>query len=72
MTRGRDALLAILNRTKRVFVAARVRVTPRAVGHWATGLRKPSPKAKRLLAVNYRIRPESWDEPFSATALRAG
>jgi hypothetical protein len=62
-TQGRRELLLVLRRTEVVYVAARCRVSPSAVYNWTSGLRRPSPAARRLLEASYRIRPEAWDRP---------
>lgn len=61
MTRGRDALLSVLTRTTGRAVAERCRVSPSRVSEWASGLTKPSARARQALSRNYRIRPGEWD-----------
>lgn len=61
-TRGRRELLEVLGRTEAVYVAARVRVTRAAVYHWTSGRTRPNRQARRLLAANYGIDPEAWEE----------
>lgn len=60
MTRGRAALLEVLQITKARYVATRCRVTTSSVYHWASGRWRPSPEARRLLAANYGIPEGSW------------
>lgn len=64
MTKGRRALLDILRRTKREYVACRCRVSISAVHMWCTGERTPNAGARTKLSVNYGIPLESWDEPL--------
>jgi transcriptional regulator with XRE-family HTH domain len=64
MTRGRRSLIAVLQRTSAVYVAARCGVTKQAVSAWQQGFAKPSAAARSMLEANYRISRSSWDEPF--------
>jgi transcriptional regulator with XRE-family HTH domain len=59
MTDGRRALLAVLQRTSAVYVAARCGVTPSRVSRWASGQGRPSPKARARLLHNYNV-PDTW------------
>lgn len=59
--KGRALLVAILQRTKAHFVAARCRVTSPAVSQWVTGWRKPGVWARRALDISYGIPADSWD-----------
>lgn len=61
-SRGRVALLKVLQRTRVEFVAARCRVSEKAVYKWTAGRRTPAARTRRLLEENYRIRAEWWDE----------
>lgn len=60
VTRGRRALLEVLQRTKRVFVAARCCVHPATVSRWASGARTPPESSRRLLEELYGIDRASW------------
>lgn len=59
MTEGRRALLAVLQRTTAVYVAARCGVSPSRVSRWASGQGRPSARARARLRDNYRI-PDAW------------
>jgi transcriptional regulator with XRE-family HTH domain len=49
MTRGRRALIALLQRTKLEYVAARVGVSQATISRWASGERRPNAEhAKKL------------------------
>lgn len=75
-SRGRAALLRVLQRTEVQYVAARCKVTPNAVYMWMAGDRRPSKRVRIALEVNYQIRPGSWDEVHqrgrSSTKRRVG
>lgn len=60
MTRGRRLLLAVLQRTAAVEVAARVGVSKQAVSWWASGIKNPSAAARLKLLHLYRIPPPAW------------
>jgi len=62
MTRGRRALLAVLQVIKGREVAARVRVHPGSVSRWSHGLCRPSARARRMLEQHVRIPASAWDE----------
>lgn len=59
MTAGRRALLAVLQRTTTIYVAARCGVTPSRVTRWASGDGRPSARARARLRDNYGI-PDEW------------
>lgn len=61
MTPGRRALLALLDRTKREYIAGVAGVARSTVQAWFTGTKRPSARARRSLFVHYGIPPESWD-----------
>jgi transcriptional regulator with XRE-family HTH domain len=63
VTRGRRALLAVLQIIRGREIAARVRVSPATVSKWSTGLRRPSARARALLEQHVRIPASAWDEP---------
>lgn len=63
MTRGRRALLAVLQIIRGREVAARVRVSPGTVSRWAAGLCRPSAHAREQLERHVRIPAAAWDEP---------
>lgn len=67
ITRGRRALLAVLQRTASDEVGARVRVAGRTVRHWAEGERNPSDEHRAKLATLYGIPPGAWDAPLAST-----
>ena len=62
LTRGRRALLAILQRTTEREVAARCRVARQTVSDWSRGWSKPRRDARLALARAYDIAPSAWDE----------
>jgi transcriptional regulator with XRE-family HTH domain len=62
MTRGRRALLRILERTRAYHVAARCRISEATVSRWRSGEKSPGPKARLALRDNYGIDPKEWDE----------
>ena len=62
ISRGRAALLHVLQRTEVQYVAARCRVSPSAVYMWRAGERRPSKRVRVALEVNYRIPRDSWGE----------
>lgn len=57
MSDGRRALLAVLQKTKAVHVAARLRVRPSTVSRWATGESVPSAVHAAKLQQIYGIGP---------------
>lgn len=57
---GRRLLLAVLQRTRGIYVAARCRVHPSRVSRWVSGEDVPSPKARELLFANYGIPVDAW------------
>lgn len=61
MTEGRRALLKVLTKTERRYVAARCRRDVKSVERWASGSHKPGQSARQSLCRHYRIPPESWD-----------
>jgi len=63
MTRGRLALIKILQRTTARDVAARCKVTPCRVSSWLAGDSRPNDTARVALEANYRIVASAWDEP---------
>ena len=62
MTHGRRALLAVLQRTKAIHVAARCGVAKSRVSEWASGRTRPSLRARVRLESNYGIRAQAWDQ----------
>lgn len=62
MSEGRRQLLAILQRTLAIYVAARCRVTKSAVSKWASGRTQPAPEKKIALFVNYKIPTAAWGD----------
>lgn len=60
MSEGRKLLLAVLERTSVLFVAARCGVTIGAVKHWRAGRNGPGPRSKRELFRSYGIPIDSW------------
>jgi hypothetical protein len=62
-TRGRLLLLAVLQRTTGVAVAARLRVSKVTVCQWANGDRMPSPHHRAELERNYGIPVIAWAVP---------
>ena len=60
MNPGRRALLAVLQRTAGVEVAARCGVAKSRVSSWASGASLPSPRARLALERNYGITRASW------------
>lgn len=69
ITRGRRCLLAVLQRTSELEVAARVGVGQPAVSKWASGLRTPGDPARQKLEQLYGIARRAWD---AAPALPSG
>jgi hypothetical protein len=63
MNDGRRALLAVLQCTKAIYVAARCRVTLSAVYNWTAGRCTPNAWARAALFASYGIPPSAWDEP---------
>jgi transcriptional regulator with XRE-family HTH domain len=61
VTRGRRALLAVLQRTTARELARRVHRAPSTVSEWAAGIKTPSPRARAELHACYGILPASWD-----------
>lgn len=61
MTEGRRALLAVLQRTRALEVAARCRVAPSRVSEWASGRCRPSERARRVLLDVYHIPVGLWE-----------
>ena len=57
---GRLLLLAVLSRTPAIHVAARCGISHQRVSAWASGAAIPGEQARRILAQNYGIPPESW------------
>lgn len=72
MTEGRAALLAILARAdvRRHEIARRCRVSPSRVSKWASGLTKPSARARAVLEETYRIPRHAWDTERSQSVAR--
>lgn len=60
MTRGRKALLAILQRTTAKEVAARVKVFPSTVSRWASGHSRPWVSGEVGLEAQYDIPRSAW------------
>jgi hypothetical protein len=71
VTRGRRALLAVLQIITAQEVAARVRVHKSNVSRWASGEWKPSRRARIMLAAHLRIPAEEWAEPPRGNGQRA-
>jgi len=61
MNKGRDKLIAVLGRTKGVYVAARCNVHKSRVTRWASGESKPAPASRKVLDSSYGIKPHEWD-----------
>lgn len=60
MTRGRIALLALLQVTTARRVAERCGVHPAQVSRWASGQTVPSEVARMVLESSYGIESRSW------------
>jgi len=60
VTRGRVALLGVLQRTSATEVAVRCRVSVAAVSKWASGQALPRPEHRELLEAGFRIAPDCW------------
>jgi transcriptional regulator with XRE-family HTH domain len=60
VTRGRLALLGVLQRTSAAEVAVRCRVSVAAVSKWANGQARPRPEHRELLQAGFRIAPHCW------------
>lgn len=63
MTRGRIALLALLQLTTACRVAARCGVHKAQVSRWASGQTLPSEVARAVLESSYGIEARAWEEP---------
>jgi transcriptional regulator with XRE-family HTH domain len=72
VTRGRRALLAVLQIIRGREVAARVRVSPASVSYWLHGLRRPSARSRAMLERHVRIPATWWDEPVTRQQRRSG
>ncbi len=70
VSRGRRSLLAVLQRTTALEVAARCGVTQPTVSRWASGEKNPSAAARLRLAAAYGITPAAWDAVAAAVAGR--
>lgn len=64
MSRGRRLLIALLQLTAGVNVAARCRVHKQRVSEWAAGHRAPSYRVREVLETNYGIPRESWSQLY--------
>lgn len=62
LTRGRLALIAILQRTSTLEVAARCRTGHARVSEWCSGVKRPSDTNREALAREYGIPRSAWDE----------
>jgi hypothetical protein len=67
VSRGRRLLLAVLQVTTEMDVAARCSVYQQRVSDWVSGVCKPSAAARLALERNYRIPAEAWDTPLVST-----
>jgi len=56
MTQGQRDLLAILERTKAVYLAKRCHVTKNAVYNWRAGRNGPGPTARKVLRAVYNVK----------------
>lgn len=63
ISRGRRLLLAVLQVTTEMDVAARCSVYQQRVSDWAGGVCKPSAAARAALHRNYGIPASAWDMP---------
>jgi transcriptional regulator with XRE-family HTH domain len=57
---GRARLRAVLQRTRGIYVAARVGVAVSTVSRWASGQRRPTASHRARLHECYGIPLESW------------
>lgn len=67
---GARQLVSVLQRTTRVYIAARVGVHPSEVSRWTSGERIPTARHRAALHANYGIPVESWT--LAALATRVG
>lgn len=71
MTYGQRVLLAVLQRTHLVDVAARCDVAPSRVSEWMSGIYRPSPRSRARLLANYGIPLAAWDQQWKRPTARA-
>jgi hypothetical protein len=67
VTRGRKLLIAVLQVTTAMDVAARCSVYQQRVSDWASGVCKPSAAARAALNRNYGIPENAWDSALIST-----